>query len=143
MLFKQTGGQIVCCFFSSCVKDDTDHAAAERFTNNNLLREDELSFTNVSKSLAVQFSTPTVAREHCSPSPPSVHSTTLQERMDLEMSVLRRQEAVLKLQEEYYTLKIKLMKKQMEEPVHKEWCNSRLSRFACLWNVTDINNNNK
>lgn len=126
------------CFFSSCVKD---RAVDERFTNNNPLREDELStysdpstspaeqkitaFTNVSKSLAVQFSTPaTVAREHsdtpCSPSPPSVHSTTLQERMDLEMSVLRRQEAVLKLQEEYYTLKIKLMKKQMEEPVQKD-----------------------
>lgn len=45
----------------------------------------------------------------------SVHisqHTTLQERMDLEMSVLRRQDAVLKLQEEYYSLKIKLLKKQ-------------------------------
>ncbi|XP_028303361.1 uncharacterized protein LOC114463774 [Gouania willdenowi] len=44
---------------------------------------------------------------------------TLQERVDLEMSVLRRQEAVLKLQEEYYTLKIKMMKKQMEESGEK------------------------
>ncbi|KAL6111758.1 uncharacterized protein ACO6RY_08668 [Pungitius sinensis] len=40
--------------------------------------------------------------------------------MDLEMSVLRRKEAVLKLQEEYYTLKIKLMKKQMEQPLSKD-----------------------
>ncbi|KAM9813848.1 uncharacterized protein ACB057_003668 [Neosynchiropus ocellatus] len=44
-------------------------------------------------------------------------SATLQERMDLEMSVLRRQDAVLKLQEEYYTLKIKMMKRKMEDDV--------------------------
>lgn len=132
----------MCVCFYSCVKDDNNHSVDERFTNNNPLIEDELStysdpstspaeqkiaaFTHVSKSLAVQFSTPhaTVTREHsdtpCLSSQPSVHSTTLQERMDLEMSVLRRQEAVLKLQEEYYTLKIKLMKKQMEEPVQKD-----------------------
>ncbi|CAL8337868.1 unnamed protein product [Lota lota] len=45
-------------------------------------------------------------------SPHTSQHTTLQDRMDLEMSVLRRQEAVLKLQEEYYSLKIKLLKKQ-------------------------------
>ena len=45
-------------------------------------------------------------------SPHTSQHTTLQERMDLELSVLRRQEAVLKLQEEYYSLKIKLLKKQ-------------------------------
>lgn len=128
------------------------------------MREDELStysdpstspaeekitaLTSVSKSLAARFSTPTVAtvaREHsatlCSPAPPSVHSTTLQERMDLEMSVLRRQEAVLKLQEEYYTLKIKLMKKQMEESAQKDWCNSKATFWVCLWHVTESNNN--
>lgn len=48
------------------------------------------------------------------------HSRTAQERLDLEMSVLRRQERVLKLQEEYYTLKIKMMKKQMEGPIEME-----------------------
>lgn len=81
------------------------------------------------KSLAVQFDTHHVGGfaapvEHlatsCSASPRSVQCTTLQERMDLELSVLRRQEAVLKLQEEYYTLKIKMMKKQMEEPLSKD-----------------------
>ncbi|XP_045884441.1 myb/SANT-like DNA-binding domain-containing protein 4 [Micropterus dolomieu] len=122
-------------------EDGHDHNIDERFTNKHPLRELELptypnpstpptqpnlaSFTNVPKSPAVQFSTHCAAgftasaerlRTPCSTSPPSVHCTTLQERMDLEMAVLRRQEAVLKLQEEYYTLKIKLMKKQMEGP---------------------------
>ncbi|KAJ3602551.1 hypothetical protein NHX12_030303 [Muraenolepis orangiensis] len=46
------------------------------------------------------------------PSPGPSQHTMPQERMDLEVSVLRRQEAVLKLQEEYYSLKIKLLKKQ-------------------------------
>lgn len=133
------------CFFFSRDKHGNDRTIDERVTNNSPLTERELStypdpstspaeqkitaFTNVSKSLAVHFSTPratvfTVAGERSDTprltSPPSVHCTTLQERMDLEMSVLRRQEAVLKLQEEYYTLKIKLMKKQMEEPVQKD-----------------------
>lgn len=80
-------------------------------------------------SLAVQFGTHRLGGfaapgEHlatcCSASPPSAQCTTLQERMDLEMSVLRRQDAVLKLQEEYYTLKIKMMKKQMEERLSKD-----------------------
>ncbi|KAM6927574.1 uncharacterized protein FYW49_003748 [Xenentodon cancila] len=79
---------------------------------------------NVGKSLTVHLNSPLAAvsrdsGDHyatsCSPSAPSAHCTRLPERMDLEMSVLRRQEAVLKLQQEYYTLKIRLMKKQMEE----------------------------
>lgn len=87
-------------------------------------------FANIPRSLAVHFNSPCTALSAtpaeqldspCSASPSSVHCTTLQDRLDLEMSVLRRQEAVLKLQEEYYTLKIKLMKKQMEEPILKEW----------------------
>ncbi|GLD69987.1 uncharacterized protein AKAME5_002130400 [Lates japonicus] len=129
---------------NSCDKDGNDHTTDERLTNKRPLTEHELStypdpstspgeqkitFANVPNSLAVQFSTPraaifTASGEHsdtpCSTSPTSAHCTTLQERMDLEMSVLRRQEAVLKLQEEYYTLKIKLMKKQMEEPLQKD-----------------------
>lgn len=127
-------------------EDGHDHNIDERFTNKHPLRELELptypnpstpptqpnlaAFTNVPKSPAVQFSTHCAAgftasaerlRTPCSTSPPSVHCTTLQERMDLEMAVLRRQEAVLKLQEEYYTLKIKLMKKQMEGPHTNNW----------------------
>ncbi|XP_022601103.1 uncharacterized protein LOC111221811 [Seriola dumerili] len=121
-------------------KDGNDHTTDERLTNKRPLTEHELLtypdpstspgeqkmiFSNIPKSLAIQFSTPratifTASGENldtpCSTSPTSMHCATLQERMDLEMSVLRRQEAVLKLQEEYYTLKIKLMKKQMEEP---------------------------
>nr|XP_057910610.1 uncharacterized protein LOC131106000 [Doryrhamphus excisus] len=78
-------------------------------------------YSNVPKSLAVQFSShyPAASGEQsnspCSPCAHAAHCSTLQERMDLEMSVLRRQEAVLKLQEEYYTLKIKRMKTQMDD----------------------------
>ncbi|XP_076005956.1 uncharacterized protein LOC143000497 [Genypterus blacodes] len=86
-------------------------------------------FPNVPRSLALHFNGPCTALSStpaeqldtpCSASPTSAHCSSLQERLDLEMSVLRRQEAVLKLQEEYYTLKIKLMKKQMEEPTGKD-----------------------
>ncbi|XP_061731278.1 uncharacterized protein LOC133535449 isoform X1 [Nerophis ophidion] len=79
------------------------------------------SYSTVPKSLGVQFSAHYPAasgeqsRSPCSPSAPAPHTSTLQDRMDLEMSVLRRQEAVLKLQEEYYTLKIKRMKAQMAD----------------------------
>ncbi|XP_061788688.2 uncharacterized protein [Nerophis lumbriciformis] len=79
------------------------------------------SYSIVPKSLGVQFSTlyPAASGEQshspCSPCAPAAHCSTLQDRMDLEMSVLRRQEAVLKLQEEYYTLKIKRMKAQMAD----------------------------
>ncbi|XP_055068194.1 uncharacterized protein [Misgurnus anguillicaudatus] len=44
------------------------------------------------------------------PSPPPSQST---EKADLKMSVLRRQEKVLQLQEEYYSLKIKYLKDKM------------------------------
>ncbi|KAM4613804.1 uncharacterized protein ACJ7VT_011829 [Polymixia lowei] len=85
------------------------------------------TFSDASNSLAVHFNSPSTAASitpvmqfnPCTTTPPSIQCTTLQERMDLEMSVLRRQEAVLKLQEEYYTLKIKLMKKQMGGLTHK------------------------
>ncbi|XP_019736684.1 uncharacterized protein LOC109522498 isoform X3 [Hippocampus comes] len=76
------------------------------------------SFCNIPKQFAVQFSPHFSAasgeqsNSHCCPCTHAAHCTASQERMDLEMSVLRRQEAVLKLQEEYYTLKIQQMKKQ-------------------------------
>ncbi|XP_051931767.1 uncharacterized protein si:dkey-6e2.2 [Hippocampus zosterae] len=75
-------------------------------------------FCNIPKQFAVQFSPHFSAasgeqsNSHCCPCTHAAHCTPSQERMDLEMSVLRRQEAVLKLQEEYYTLKIQQMKKQ-------------------------------
>ncbi|KAK2862383.1 hypothetical protein Q5P01_001916 [Channa striata] len=126
---------------NSCDKDGNDHSIDEKSEYNNPLTQCKISTyldpstcpeeqkITVPESPAVQFSSPhaavfTVTGKHsdtpCSTSPTSVHCTTLQERMDLELSVLRRQEAVLKLQEEYYTLKIKLMKKQMEESVQKD-----------------------
>nr|XP_046240311.1 myb-related transcription factor, partner of profilin-like [Scatophagus argus] len=119
---------------SSCGEDGKDNTTEERLTDLDLPAypdpstspaNQKMTFTDVPKSLTVQFGTHRAAGctasaarldTPSSVSPPSVHCTTLQERMDLEMSVLRRQEAVLKLQEEYYMLKIKLMKKQMEEP---------------------------
>ncbi|XP_034389062.1 uncharacterized protein LOC117731043 [Cyclopterus lumpus] len=126
---------------NSSDEDGNERRVDERFSNQHALRELEFptypdppaspveqkmaDLTDVSKSLAVHFSAHHAAgfaapAEHLdalrSPPPPAVHCTTLQERMDLEMSVLRRQEAVLKLQEEYYTLKIQLMKKQREAP---------------------------
>lgn len=84
-----------------------------------------IGLTNVPKSLGLQFSGGFGAPEDglaapCPTSSPSQHFPSLQERVDLEMSVLRRQDAVLKLQEEYYTLKIKMMKKQMEEPFSED-----------------------
>lgn len=56
----------------------------------------------------------TPARPDCHTSPLALRvntqhvakSTTSHDGMDLEMSVLRRQEAVLKLQKEYYKLKL-------------------------------------
>ncbi|KAL7407374.1 hypothetical protein ABVT39_007492 [Epinephelus coioides] len=129
---------------NSCDEDGHEHTMDETFSDKLPVRQIELPtypdqssspadqkmavFTTVPKALAMNFSPHRAAdfsasAEHldtlCSTTPPSVHCTTLQERMDLEMSVLRRQEAVLKLQEEYYTLKIKLMKKQMGEPLSK------------------------
>lgn len=83
-----------------------------------------LPFSHIHKPLAAHFSNHhdtgfNASEEHletsCSTSLSPVHCATLQDKLDLEMSVLRRQEAVLKLQEEYYTLKINLMKKKMAE----------------------------
>lgn len=121
-------------FFSpSCDEDGNDHTELDLPTYPNPstpLAEQKLTLTNVPTSLAVQFSahraagfaasaepldTPCAASPRC-----TVHCSPLQERNDLEISVLRRQEAVLKLQEEYYTLKIKQIKKQMEEPIPKD-----------------------
>ncbi|XP_008282716.1 uncharacterized protein LOC103359252 [Stegastes partitus] len=125
-------------------KDGIAHTINEKFSNKRPLAEHEfptnpdpsissaaqkMTFSNVAKSFTVQLGSPhavvlTDSGEHlgtsCSTCPPSAHCTNLQERMDLEMSVLRRQEEVLKLQQEYYTLKIKLMKKQMEESPEKD-----------------------
>ncbi|XP_023811030.1 uncharacterized protein LOC101155681 [Oryzias latipes] len=50
-----------------------------------------------------------------SSSSPICRPAALQEKFNLEMSVLRRQDKVLKLQEEYYALKIKLLKNQIKE----------------------------
>nr|XP_020448280.1 uncharacterized protein LOC109955949 [Monopterus albus] len=125
---------------NSCDNDGNNETVDEIFTNEHPLTDYELSmphnpptspaeqkmsaFPNVATSVPVQLRVPRAAAfmvsgEHldtpCSTSC-SAQSTTLQERLDLEMSVLRRQQSVLKLQEEYYTLKIKLMKKQMEKP---------------------------
>lgn len=116
-------------------EDGNDHTMDEKFSNKHLQTEldfptcldqstspaeQKCTFTNV--PLAVQVSTLHAAGftaepvdTACSTSPSSVHWATLQEPKDLEIPVLRRQEALLKLQEEYYKLKIKLMKKQIEE----------------------------
>lgn len=126
-------------FFGNSDEDGDDHTIDKKSSNKHPLTEldlptspepstsqakREITVMNVPASLAVQLSTHHATGSNafaeqldanCSMSPTTIHGTTLQERMDLEMSVLRRQEAVLKLQEEYYTLKIKLMKKQMEE----------------------------
>ncbi|KAM7005640.1 uncharacterized protein LKV04_002348 [Tautogolabrus adspersus] len=124
---------------NSSDEDGNDHTMDEQFTNTHPPTQLQLPtypdpstspvdqkmtfFSNSPKSFPMQFSTPCAASfasaEQLNPprstSTPAAHCTTLQDRVDLEMSVLRRQDAVLKLQEEYYTLKIKLMKKRMEE----------------------------
>lgn len=136
MKYKFLTKSLTSFFFPSCDEDGNEHTIDEQFSNKHPAYPDPSTspaeqkmtvFTNVPKSHAVHFNTHRVAGfapveppdTPCSASP-SAHFTTVQERMDLEMSVLRRQEAVLKLQEEYYTLKIKLMRKQMEEPFSKD-----------------------
>lgn len=52
----------------------------------------------------VNFANDSQSNVTFAPSPPPSQST---EKADLKMSVLRRQEKVLQLQEEYYSLKIK------------------------------------
>lgn len=118
--------------FFSCVDDGSDHVTDEGFPNKHSLTELDLPACPDPSATPAKQKNPTFPKSlaahrvagfpapaeqlaaPCCASPPSVHCTTSQERMDLEMSVLKRQEAVLKLQEEYYTLKIKMMKKQME-----------------------------
>ncbi|XP_013865116.1 uncharacterized protein LOC106518387 isoform X2 [Austrofundulus limnaeus] len=118
---------------NSC-DDENDLAINGNFPNKQeeteqtSLTEQKLTLTNVSNSLTVGFNVPhgatfTGSGEHLETprsAPPSAQCTTLQERADLEMSVLRRQEAVLKLQQEYYTLKIRLLKRQIEESTQKD-----------------------
>ncbi|XP_068450644.1 myb/SANT-like DNA-binding domain-containing protein 4 [Clinocottus analis] len=119
--------------------EGSEHRIDARYSNQHPQRELELptypdpstspaeqKMADFPKTFAVHFSTHhaagvAAAAEHrdafrpsSSSAPPAAHCTTLQERVDLEMSVLRRQEAVLRLQEEYYTLKIQLMKRQTE-----------------------------
>lgn len=126
---------VVCFLFSSDEDGGGEDTVVQTFSNKHPLVELELhtdttaststakpniTLANVPKSLALQCSAGFSASEDglaapCPMSPPSLNCSTLQERVDLEMSVLRRQDAVLKLQEEYYTLKIKMMKKQMQE----------------------------
>lgn len=126
---------------NSCDENGNEHTIDERFSNKHPLRELELpaypdpstspakqktaASTDVPKSLAVHFSAHRAAgfaasSEHLDTPCSTSSLQNFAERMDLEMSVLRRQEAVLKLQEEYYTLKIELMKKKMEEPLSKD-----------------------
>ncbi|XP_034022944.1 uncharacterized protein LOC117507230 [Thalassophryne amazonica] len=122
---------------SSCDEDGNNSVTGETFTDGHTVTERVLPagpsnssaeqltvFVNIPQSVTGPLSSPRAGLSPacvaelgapCVTSPPSEHCTALQERKDLEMSVLRRQEAVLKLQEEYYTLKIKMMKKQMEE----------------------------
>lgn len=136
---------LVCHF--SCVKDGNDATAEETFSDKHLRAEIGLPayaadpstsppeqkitpFSLIPKSLVAQYSNHHAAvltasgeqldTSTCSTSSPSMQCTTLQERMDLEMSVLRKQEAVLKLQEEYYRLKIHLMKKKMADAPLKD-----------------------
>ena len=147
------------CFLFSCDEDKSDNTVDERVSNKNSGTECGLptsvqspaspakqnqTFICVSKAMPVQFSTGHVAglsaaaeqpAAPCSTPPPALQGTTLQERINLEMSVLRRQEAVLKLQEEYYTLKIKRMRKQMEETLSEDWssCWERLVSLCDSW----------
>lgn len=117
---------------NSCDRDENHHTLHETplseddfssYVPCNIPTKEEPTIVNIPKLLSVRvgsphpvvaFSSGEPLSTPCSTSSSLVNGTTLQERMDLEISVLRRQEAVLKLQEEYYTLKIKMMKKQME-----------------------------
>lgn len=132
---------IWCCFLFSCNEDGGEDTMRETFSNKHPLAELEhhtftaaatsttkpnITLTNVPKSLALQFSTgfrtpDDELASHCPTLAPCPHCPSSQERVDLEMSVLRRQDAVLKLQEEYYTLKLKRIKKQMQAPFSEDW----------------------
>lgn len=120
-------------FVCSCDENENNPTRNENFPNKQeeteqeSLMEQKFTLTNIPNSLMEGFNGPPGATftgsEHLEtscPTPPSAQCTTLEERVDLEMSVLRRQEAVLKLQQEYYTLKIRLLKKQIEESTQKD-----------------------
>ncbi|RVE72552.1 hypothetical protein OJAV_G00039910 [Oryzias javanicus] len=85
--------------------------------------EHETASTNTLNSPARQLASPPAevlsdsdVQSPCSSSSsPPRRPAAQQEKLDLEMSVLRRQDKILKLQEEYYTLKIKLLKNQIKE----------------------------
>lgn len=129
------------CFLFSCDEDGSKDTVLEILSSKDPPAELEhhtyttaststgkpnITLTNVPKSLALHFSPGFSAPEdelaaRCPTSAPSSHCLTLQERVDLEMSVLRRQDAVLKLQEEYYTLKLKMIKKQMQVAFSEDW----------------------
>ncbi|XP_029681887.1 uncharacterized protein [Takifugu rubripes] len=124
----------------SCNEDGGEDTMRETFSNKHPLVELEhhtytaaststakpnITLTNVPKSLALQFSTGFSAPDDelaspCPTSAPCPHCPSSQERVDLEMSVLRRQDAVLKLQEEYYTLKLEMIKKKMKAPFSED-----------------------
>lgn len=120
-----------CCFFR-CDQDGNNHIIEEIFSNKKELdfpvytnpptsaAKQMMPFTNITKKPAGFTASAERQNASHSTSPPSAQSASSKERQDMEMSVLRRQEAVLKLQEEYYTLKIKLMKKQMEALPQKD-----------------------
>lgn len=129
---------IWCCFPFSCNEDGGEDTMRETFSNrdplvkhhtytaaSSLTTKPNITLTNVPKSLALQFSTGFSAPDDelaspCPTSAPCPHCPSSQERVDLEMSVLRRQDAVLKLQEEYYTLKLEMIKKQMRAPFSED-----------------------
>ncbi|XP_024126793.1 uncharacterized protein LOC112145664 isoform X1 [Oryzias melastigma] len=85
--------------------------------------EHETASTNAPNSPARQPGSPDAevlsdsdVQSPCSSSSsPPRRPAAQQEKFDLEMSVLRRQDKILRLQEEYYTLKIKLLKSKIKE----------------------------
>lgn len=152
-----------CCFPFSCNEDGGEDTMRETSSNKHPLAELEhhtytaaststakpnITLTNVPKSLALQISTGFSAPddELASPCPttaPCPHCPSSQERMDLEMSVLRRQDAVLKLQEEYYMLKLEMIKKQMQAPFSENWksfCHIMRVDPSKKWTINLFNN---
>ncbi|XP_059184927.1 myb-related transcription factor, partner of profilin-like isoform X2 [Centropristis striata] len=124
---------------NSCDENGNEHTVDEQFSQMELpvyldpstspVEQKISAFTDVKRFHAAHFcphhAPGSAASEGhldspCTATPPSAHCKTFQERNNLEMSVLRRQETVLKLQEEYYSLKINLIKKQMEAQLSKD-----------------------
>ncbi|XP_028262549.1 uncharacterized protein LOC114436473 isoform X2 [Parambassis ranga] len=110
--------------------DTTRDTIHHRITKKRPLTEHDLpipSISSVQQKLTTSSGTSASlidSGEHldasCSASIQTAGSTSLQERMNLEMTVMRRQAAVLKLQQEYYTLKIKQLKMQMNESLQND-----------------------